>query len=255
MSGVKAWNGTSWDAVAAVNVTGSGSCDPTNLTEMAQRDGAMTILDFQETTGTSMTDRAVGGRAGSTYGSGVTLNQTPPGDLLGAIDLAGSAETTQRVNLSTYMTDQGSIVLVPWSFEMVAKIDGPGSVGLTQYATLVGRASTVRYLVDASTGAMLMQNSGNTTAASSSFPIGSWFHMIHSYDPNSSPTFSKLYVNGSEVTLTGQADVVSSLLSGYLGSYNGSNYLLNGGIAFFAIYPWPIRSATLASDHYTMSGL
>lgn len=238
--------------VGPVGGGAGGGGGVTTLAEAAVRDIAITVLEFTETSGTACADSSPARRAGITYGAGVNLNQTPPGDLAGAIDLPGSNQATQRVNL----TDRFGIEVLPWSFEMVAKIDGPGTHGDGAHCTLVGANGTNRYLVDTVNGDLFLQNylQGTSLTANGAFPIGSWFHMIHSMDVDNAGVKNKLYVNGVEKTVT-TSFTHSTVLFGYLGSYGDNNYALNGGIAFFALYPWAIRDQALVDEHFALSGL
>lgn len=229
--------------------------ESSNLVELAVADGAVTVFPFTDTSGTTVTDSAPGKyvNAVSTYGSGITLAQAPTGGMIGAVDLPGTAGT-QLITVLSYANQNLGAYNDAFTFETVAQIDGAGTVGDGSYATIFGYNSSHRFLVHTTTGALLVSAGSGLTAASSTFPIGSYFHMIFTFDPFVS-TKARLWVNGSSITLTG--DTTAQILSGTMtkvGGYDGANYMLNGRLGLVAIYRYPLTSTQVAA-HYAMARL
>ena len=232
---------------------GGGSSGPADLAELAVAEGAVTVFPFTDLSGTAVTDDALGAKAGSTYGAGVTLNQAPPGDLLGAVDLAGS-NANQRVNVASHNNDNAGSYVDTFTAELVAKIDGAGTVGDGSLATLFGINGTHRFLVNATTGAVTVNSGSGFTAAAGTVPVaGTWFHLLFAYDYYAA-TRCKLYVDGALKTISDGNGQILPAITTFLGYYDGSNYMMNGGLAFFAAYRYPL-SAGQAAAHAAMAGL
>lgn len=221
------------------------------LIALAEQHGAVTLLPFTDVSGTTATDE---GRFpdGATYGNAVILGRTPPNGFAGAVDLPGNAGGSV-VNTKSIIRDNGNW-WTPFTLELVAIIDGPGSVGDTTYATLSANDSAYRFLVHATTGAVIIQGAhGNTTAAAGAVPVGSWFHFVWlSYGYGHT---HKVYVNGIQVTLGGvTTNGMLSAVQNLLGSFGGAAYFLNGGLAFAASYGTLLTPAKIA-EHFAVTGL
>lgn len=216
--------------------------------EAAQLLGALAIFPFTDTSGTTVTDVGDAPRATTTYGAGMMLGATPPAGFDGAVEFPGGADATRRIALATYNNGNGSNGLTPWAIECVLNLDNTGG-----QQTLVGFNGTYRILLNTSNGQITSESAlGAASSAAGAFPVGSWFHLILGFNPVAGTMF--VFVNGSPVTMTDPNGFTASVVMTYLGSFGSTTLLMDGRMAFCAIYGTPIL-ATEATDHYALTGL
>ncbi len=120
----------------------------------------------------------------------------------------------------------------------------------TGVSIYVGSDNTVRFLLLADSG------TGNYIQAktSATLDIGQWHHIVGTYNGSSLLSGTKIYINGSEATLSGSIDNLSSNISNSENFYVGGDYVnninyLDGFLDRFVVYE-KILTADEISKHY-----
>ncbi|MES1165853.1 MAG: LamG domain-containing protein, partial [Verrucomicrobiota bacterium] len=86
-------------------------------------------------------------------------------------------------------------------------------------------------------------NGGTNMLSASSTPASGWHHIAYTFDG----TTRKLYLDGGTPATSTTATSSGATTTVYLGTYNGTNELLNGKLDDIRIYNTPLNAAQVAS--------
>jgi hypothetical protein len=137
-----------------------------------------------------------------------------------------------------------------FSIELWAFLAGPGSTGATSYATLLGYDDTHRLLWQTwpGSGKLLAQFDGNFFS-SSSVSGNAWHHIVYVFDGSA----ERFYVDG--VAAGSHATTLPAWNTPFqLGSYDATNYMLNGRLDEVALYAKALSAAQVSSHFAARSG-